>query len=111
MALTNQEKEVFYKIVGERIKEARKAASINQDELARMIGMSRVSVVNIEKGRQSPPIHLLLEISNALRIEPGLLFPKFSEIKNSEVKVILGKELPEFVNIHKLIKFTSGLGK
>lgn len=106
MAFTDQEKDTFYTQVGERIKDARKRAGLSQEDLAALIGLSRVSVVNIEKGRQSPPIHLVLEISNALNVSPGDFFPPYAEVKASQVKVLLGgNEWPEFVNLHKLIKF------
>jgi len=49
---------------------------LSQEKLAEEIEMSRVSVVNIEKGRQSPPLHLLWVIAKNLNVEFESLLPK-----------------------------------
>jgi len=69
------EQSTFYKMLGERIREARVSAGLKQEALAGFLKLSRVSIVNIEKGRQHPPLHLLWDISKLLNIEVTKLLP------------------------------------
>jgi len=55
----------FYAAAGARIKEAR-GKSITQEQLAKAAGISRVSMVNIEAGRQKLLLHHALVIADAL---------------------------------------------
>lgn len=68
-------KEKFYELIGSSIINKRKELKLSQIELANKTGMSRTSIVNIEKGRQYPPVHLLWKISHALKTEPSEFFP------------------------------------
>ncbi|MCR8667296.1 helix-turn-helix domain-containing protein [Aestuariibaculum sp. M13] len=72
-------KENFYELIGSAINIKRKELGYTQIELANKTGMSRTSIVNIEKGRQFPPLHLLWEISQALDCNPSDFFPKSSK--------------------------------
>lgn len=65
----------FYADLGIRIREARLKRNIGQDEFASQLELSRASVVNIEKGRQRPMIHTLLEISRLLKTPLQNLIP------------------------------------
>lgn len=65
----------LYRHIGRRIQQFRTERHLSQDELARMVGISRTSVVNIEKGRQRLPIHTLWEIAGALHVDPHALLP------------------------------------
>jgi len=53
----------IYKTIGNKIKYARTARGLNQLELGDKIGLSRVSIVNIEKGRQCVTLDKLIKIS------------------------------------------------
>lgn len=64
--VTDQEKTVFYSKIGENIKAAREKRDMKQHVLAEMLGLSRVSVVNIEKGRQHVTLHALWQIATLL---------------------------------------------
>lgn len=80
----------FYLALGNNIKKFRSKRDYSQDDLARFLGMTRTSVVNIEKGRQRPPIHVLFEIAGFLNVAIGDLFPvndekeeiNFAELEN-----------------------------
>ncbi|WP_282160376.1 helix-turn-helix domain-containing protein [Ulvibacterium marinum] len=85
--MTDNDKKRFYSAVGQSIKEARVTADIRQAELAKKINMSRASIVNIEKGRQHTPLHILWSLSEILEVEIGTLIPNFQS-SNSEVKSI-----------------------
>jgi transcriptional regulator with XRE-family HTH domain len=61
--VTDKEKAGFYSKIGSNIKAAREKKEVKQHVLAEMLGLSRASVVNIEKGRQHVTMHTLWQIS------------------------------------------------
>lgn len=61
--------EPTYLEIGERIKSRRKALGISQEGLAKSVGLSRVSIVNIECGRQRMPVHVLQKITGELGLK------------------------------------------
>lgn len=101
----------FYRYVGRKIRVLRTQQDLTQEDLARKIGMRRVSITNIEAGRQAPPLHTVYAIGTALGVnpkeflpEPGedlsddsqieeisILFSKLSETKKTEVLKLIGK--------------------
>jgi putative transcriptional regulator len=52
--------------IGNKIKLARKEAGLTQEELAKEIGVSRVTINNIEKNKHSLSIDILISISKIL---------------------------------------------
>lgn len=66
----------LYGLIGDSLCKARKAAKLSQTELAKKVGINRVSVVNIEKGRQRPPVHLLWRLAEAVGVELVQLIPR-----------------------------------
>lgn len=56
----------LYAETGRRIREIRKAQGISQQRLAAVVGLSRTSITNIEKGRQKVLLHTLDSIAGAL---------------------------------------------
>ena len=66
----------LYGLVGDRLCKARAAAGLSQTQLAKKVGINRVSVVNIEKGRQRPPLDLLWQIADVLGVELVQLIPR-----------------------------------
>ena len=72
-------KGAFYKELGLKLRDARKTAGVSQEQLAKGVGLSRPSIVNIEKGRQPVYIHSLLEIANALGTTLDALLPTSAE--------------------------------
>lgn len=65
----------FYPEFGRRIRLARRRAHLSQDALARLTGLNRTSITNIEAGRQRIPLHLLITFATALDVEPMELLP------------------------------------
>lgn len=49
--------------IGNRVREARTEEGITQEELARAVGVSRQSIISIEKGRYTPSLPLALRIA------------------------------------------------
>ena len=46
------ENKAYYVLLGSQLRQEREAAGLTQDELAKLVGLSRTSVTNIERGRQ-----------------------------------------------------------
>lgn len=65
------------KIIGEAIKKERNLKKISQTNLGLIVGMSRSSIVNIERGYQSVPLLKLLIICFALEIDLSILLKNF----------------------------------
>lgn len=70
----------FYEEVGRRIRDARKRRKpkMTQDGLAKMVGLTRTSITNVEKGRQKFLLHTLTDIARVLQVEPASLIPNSS---------------------------------
>lgn len=83
--MTENNKNSFYILVGSAIQKARKKANMSQEIVAEKLEMSRASIVNIEKGRQRPPLHLLWSLSKILKMPIHELIPDF-QIKNNDIK-------------------------
>jgi DNA-binding XRE family transcriptional regulator len=73
--MTKPAQEKFYQLLGTNIRNARMAAKLKQEAFASYLELSRASVVNIEKGRQRPSLHLLSDIARVLNIELCHLIP------------------------------------
>lgn len=65
----------LYQFVGDLIRQKREQAGLNQTSLAKRVSISRVSIVNIEHGRQRPPLHVLWKIAEALKVQLRDLIP------------------------------------
>jgi transcriptional regulator with XRE-family HTH domain len=62
---------------------------MSQQSLALRLGVSRASVVNIEAGRQRPPLHVLYQIAEALGTETDALIPSRDELSAPRLSVLL----------------------
>lgn len=57
----------FYQRLGQRIRTARQATGHTQTDLAACVGYGRcTSISDIEKGKTSLPVHILIAIADAL---------------------------------------------
>lgn len=56
--------------LGKKIKKLRKGQGLTQEELAHILGISRVYMGYIEQGRESPSLKLLTKIS--IKLDVGL---------------------------------------
>ena len=68
-------KQWFYTTVGEIIREKRIQCGESQDSLASALKISRVSMTNIENGKQRLPLHLLVDIAYFLNVSISDLTP------------------------------------
>lgn len=70
------EEEVGYPMfIAWRVKQLRKDANMNQEDFGKMMGLSRVSIVNIEKGRQALTMKNLYSICEELNIKSSQILP------------------------------------
>lgn len=83
------EESMLYRLIGERIKAARKCTVFSQARLAEKLGLSRASIVNIEAGRQRAPVHILWQIAESLNTEVALLIPRQSEFQEETTPITL----------------------
>jgi len=58
-------------LVAAAIKESRLKHGLQQDDLARVIGVKRTSISNIEHGRQAVSLAMFCKIADALNENPG----------------------------------------
>lgn len=85
----------LYRELGRRIRQAREqnGENLSQDGLAKRLGLSRASVVNIEAGRQRAPLHLLWQIAELLGTDLTQLIPRSEELLAPVNQVRLDKEM------------------
>lgn len=67
--------EILYQEIGKRVKEARLNKDYTQEKLSELIGLTRTSITNIEKGRQKISVHILYNLASSLNILPHELLP------------------------------------
>lgn len=112
--------EMFYNDLGDKIKVERLRQRISQEELASYLGLTRSSIINLEKGRHRPSIYQVLQISAMLNIEYTQLIPVALKInrntttnKQLKEKVQLMLDPKEFDNNDKnaVLNFLSLLNK
>jgi transcriptional regulator with XRE-family HTH domain len=75
MTSYSQEEKDFYLSIGENIRNIRKSKQIDQEAMAIAVGLSRTSIINIEKGRQRPSIFQLYAMAQVLNTPISNLLP------------------------------------
>lgn len=65
--------ELIYRRLGGKIRRHRLSASLTQGEFACKVGLTRTSIVNIEKGRQRVMLHHVLVMARVLRVPAAKL--------------------------------------
>lgn len=69
--LHNDKLDALYVRLGDLIKTAREESDVKQELLADYLDLSRVSISNIEKGKQKIQLHNLLDLAKYLRKDVG----------------------------------------
>lgn len=67
--------------IGEKIKKAREKRGLSQEELGDAVGMSRISVLQVEKGEANTTLPKLWLIACATGVQPTDLFPPIVKFK------------------------------
>lgn len=93
--MTESNKNLFYRELGASILQARRNMGISQEVLGEKVGLSRASIVNIEKGRQAPPLHILWVLADILNTDISSFIPKIDLRENNELNPSLNEILFE----------------
>ncbi len=65
----------FYEQLGANIRKYREQRKLSQNDLAKLVSLTRTSLTNIEKGRQHPPVHTVCELVEQLKVNISELLP------------------------------------
>jgi putative transcriptional regulator len=65
-----------------QIRDYRVKLGLTQDELAQAVGVSRQSIISIERGRYTPSLYLALRFAQFFRCSMDELFRLNQEVKN-----------------------------
>jgi transcriptional regulator with XRE-family HTH domain len=71
--------QILYQLIGEAVHTVRRERGLTQADLADLAHLSRPSIVNIEKGRQSLSVHALYKIASGLNIDIKKILPDSKE--------------------------------
>lgn len=88
-------------IIGERLRKARINKGLSQEQLGKIIGVSKVSVCGYESGMRTPSLEILIKIVDALDLNPNYLLGRDTYAisdTNEEYRVALAKEDLEIIN-------------
>jgi transcriptional regulator with XRE-family HTH domain len=93
MKRENLPKVEFYRQLGAKIRRFRTQRKLSQDGLAKLVGLTRTSLTNIEQGRQHPPLHKFCEIVEQLRVDISELLPIPAVIRSIDLKALAGAQV------------------
>jgi transcriptional regulator with XRE-family HTH domain len=74
-------------LFGTRLKNARRIRSLTQAELASKLGVSRVTVANLESGDQNIQLHQVFAIAEALDLRVENLLPSRIDLEREEIEL------------------------
>lgn len=57
-----------------QVRQYRRSADITQEQLAEQVGVTRQTILSIEKGKYTPSVALALQLAAALRVRVDELF-------------------------------------
>lgn len=60
-------------LIGLRVRQARKAARLTQDQVGWSVGLTRASIANIEAGRQGVLFETAIQLARTLGVTPDYL--------------------------------------
>lgn len=92
-------------ILGENIKNLRKAKGLSQEKLAEIIGLERDSLSSIETGRSFTSSEVIANLANYFNVEISLLF-KSGYIEHTDKELNLKKEINRLLSdcSHELLE-------
>lgn len=99
----DDEDTLLYKQIGIRLRTLRERSSPNysQARLAKKLGISRASIVNIEGGRQHAPLGLLWKITSALGAELSSIIPSRADLLPDDSNAVkLNPEMLRQIKVH-----------
>lgn len=95
--LSKDQQDIFYKKLGLLIRAARERSEKHnkQEVLSKQVGLSRASIVQIEKGIQKVQLHTLMLIAKCLEVDVQELIPSLESLQEHDTKLVkkMDKEL------------------
>ena len=90
--------------IGNRIKELRTSKNLTQEDIAKMVKVSKATISNYEKGKVSPPIELLIKLAERYDVSIEWL----CGLSNEEIPRLMsyGDAFFRLVEIDKVIGFS-----
>jgi transcriptional regulator with XRE-family HTH domain len=91
------DEERLYRLLGARVRAARHriVPTMSQAKLADRLGVSRASIVNIEAGKQRPPLHVIWKIADAIGVDATSLLPSRADYEDGGEPFRLDREAVE----------------
>lgn len=102
--MTEKEQDQLYIDLGIKIREARENAGFKQGVFSQMLNLSRASIVNIEKGRQRPPLHLIYEIAKITHCDISNILPSRENKTEEKIKTSWQNKITESAKGNKETK-------
>ena len=84
----------IYREIGQRIRDVRESRKMKQAELAELLGLTRTSVTNIERGKQKITLDSLYALCQRFGLEAQDLLPAVpsTEAAQSNSVIVAGRE-------------------
>lgn len=82
-------------ILGKRIKEARIKKNLSQEELGKLLGVTKVSICGYEKGTRTPTMENFLDLIKILELEPDYVLGRDKLVvseNNEDYKIKMAEE-------------------
>lgn len=87
--------------IGQRIKQAREAKGLTQEQLAEKVVLSASHISVIERGMKTPKLETLVEILNILNVDANFVLSDVLSVSNEIVSSMLSKKLSALPETHQ----------
>ena len=81
------------KAIGQRIKQAREAQGLTQEQLAERVGLSPSHISVIERGYKTPRLETFVEILNILKVDANSILTDVLSVSNEIASSLLSNKL------------------
>jgi len=76
--------DVVNSVFGRKLRDLRRERDLSQSQLGDLLGLSRVTIANIESGKQNVQLHQIFSLASVLDIHVDRLIPSPNELEHSE---------------------------
>ncbi|MEA4928413.1 MAG: helix-turn-helix transcriptional regulator [Candidatus Limiplasma sp.] len=66
--------------IGDRLKDARKANGLTQEQLSELAGVARENIGRYETGKSQPTVDVLIRLADALNVSTDYLFERSGDL-------------------------------
>ncbi len=89
------------KAIGQRIKQAREAKGLTQEQLAEEVALSASHISVIERGIKTPRLETFVEILNILKVDANFVLSDVLSVSNEIVASFLSNKLSALPEAHQ----------